>query len=81
MPKMMMHHTHSLELSDQNMPGRVSIFQNATIMREIHLYVECHVPATKIHELIMDKYGLKVGFDEVYRAALSFGSGPCFFER
>ena len=40
-----MHHTHALELSlDSGMPGNFSIYQNAQIMKEIHLYVECQVP-------------------------------------
>jgi len=70
MSRMIMHHTHKLEMNKDSMPGGASIYQNAQIMREIHLYVECGVPTAQIHELIAEKYSLPVSFDEVYRAAL-----------
>lgn len=70
MSRMMMHHTHALEISADILPGGMSIFHNAQIMKEIHMYTECGVPTQSIHELISEKYHIQVSFDEVYRAAL-----------
>ena len=81
MSRMVMHHTHALELNKDNMPGGGSIYQNTQIMREIHLYTECQVPTAQIHELISQKYNMPISFDEVYRASLQFGMSANSIEK
>ena len=54
---MHMHHSHPLdEKSYQSL-------QNDKIYDEARLYVECGLPTSQIHELLVEKYQFPIGFE------------------
>jgi hypothetical protein len=57
-----MHHSHPLD-NENNF----SILQNRKIYDECRLYLECSLPTSQIHDLLVDKYMYKISFEQVKR--------------
>jgi hypothetical protein len=60
-PKMMMHHSHKLEVKQTHS------LSNKRIYEEVKTYVNCNIPKTQIHSILIEKYKLPVSFSQVMR--------------
>ena len=58
---MMMHHSHKLEVKQTHS------LSNKRIYEEVKTYVNCNIPKTQIHSILIEKYKLPVSFSQVMR--------------
>ncbi|CDW84932.1 UNKNOWN [Stylonychia lemnae] len=67
-PRMMMHHSHTLDIKEK------SNINNKHIQAEIQTYVECKIPPYQIHKLINEKFQTNVNFEHIYGLILNIQS-------